>query len=544
MLRIAKRTLQAVAAAGALTALSAAPTLAAAGPIGSYTTKGALSYVSEPNLHPPALHPDRPVVTKQLAGGYFLVDNFPNLASTTKFVGQSGPMILDRKLNLVWFDPDFDQNTVTDNLEQQKYQGKPVLTWWQGVVTNTGATTSGHYVVVGQNYKQIATLAGDTQDGWVLSLHDMIISGNNAWVTAYKTLNHVDLSAYGGSKDGSLLDSAVQEYDLKSGKLLYSWDAYNPGGTPNISLSESKQPPPANGSQPWDAYHINSIELTGNGDFLTSMRNTWTAYLVNKASHQIVWRLGGNKSNFSFGSGAAFEWQHDVQLNKGNLVTVFDDHCCEILPPKNGIAQFSTPDGPSRGLVLALNTSKHTATLVHQYLPPKGNSKNAAFLGSTALFPNGNVLVGWGSTPWFTEYTNTGKLLMDVRWPGADLSYRAEYSSNWVGKPSFAPSGAARSKGSKSTVYASWDGATQVVKWRVLAGSNAKHLTAVATRAKGPFETQIPLAKKYAVYKVQALDAKGHVLGTSKAFGVGKATAPKTSGGSSGGSGSGLVGFY
>ena len=74
--------------------------------------------------------------------------------------------------------------------------------------------------------------------------------------------------------------------------------------------------------------------------------------------------------------------------------------------------------------------------------------------------------------------------------PTPDLTYRVVVS-NWVGKPFFPPSGAARNKGSKSTVYASWDGATQVTRWRVLAGTNAKHLATVATRAKNGFETAI-----------------------------------------------------
>jgi hypothetical protein len=532
MLRIAKKTLQS-AAAGVLGALAAAPAVAAA-PIAAYTTKGTSSFLSAPNLHPPTLHTDRPTVGKQLAGGYFLVDNFPNLATAgSSFVGQSGPMVLDNKLQLVWFNPDFNQNEVTLNLEAQRYAGKPVLSWWQGVISNTGATVSGSDVVVGQNYRKVATLTGDTKDGWVLSPHEFLISGSNAWVTAYRNLRNVDLSPYGGSANGTLLDSAVQEYDLKSGRLLYTWDAYNPGGTPNIPLSESKATPaPANPNFPWDAYHINSIQLTGNGDFLTSMRNTWAAYLVNKASGQIQWRLGGKSSSFAFGPGAGFEWQHQVQLNKGNRVTVFDDHCCAIEGVKNGVAQFAKPDGPSRGLVLSLDQSKHTATLVHQYTPVRGNPQTAAFLGSMQLLPNGNVLVGWGSTPWFTEYSKTGKVLLDARWPGGDLSYRAQYVSSWVGKPYFAPSGAARNKGGKSTVFASWDGATQVASWRVLGGSNAKHLSVVATKTKGGFETAIGLSKKYATFKVQALDAHGHVLGTSKAFSVAKGTAPKSGSGS------------
>jgi hypothetical protein len=138
------------------------------------------------------------------------------------------------------------------------------------------------------------------------------------------------------------------------------------------------------------------------------------------------------------------------------------------------------------------------------------------------VLPNGNALVGWGSQPYFSEYSKTGQLLLDAVWPGKDLSYRAEFSSNWVGTPYFPPSGAARKVKGKVTVYASWDGATQVTSWKVLAGSNPNHLPVVATKGKSGFETAIALAKSAKVYKVQAFDAKGHLLRTSKAFSVPK----------------------
>jgi hypothetical protein len=67
-------------------------------------------------------------------------------------------------------------------------------------------------------------------------------------------------------------------------------------------------------------------------------------------------------------------------------------------------------------------------------------------------------------------------------------------------------------------VYASWDGATQVASWRVLAGKDANHLATVATKTKNGFETAIALTSSFKKYKVQALDAKGHVLRASGAF--------------------------
>ena len=108
-------------------------------------------------------------------------------------------------------------------------------------------------------------------------------------------------------------------------------------------------------------------------------------------------------------------------------------------------------------------------------------------------------------------------------WPGKDLSYRALFSNTWVGTPYFPPSGAARKTNGKTTVYASWDGDTQVASWKVLAGSNANHLPAVATKTKNGFETPIAIKGSYKTYKVQAFDAKGHLLRTSRAFSVPKA---------------------
>ena len=321
-------------------------------PVGAYTTRGAYSFVTEPTLHPPKLHKDGPILTGKLAGGYIFTANFYNL-NYPPLVGQSGPLILDHNLQPVWFQP-VPEKVVASNLSLQTYEGKPALAWWQGVVTNTGQTESGEDVVVNQHYQPVARLKGT--DGWVLTLHELVISGEDAWVTANKNVAK-DLSSYGGAYNGALIDSAVQEYNLKSGKLLRSWDALD-----HIPLDDSYASVPTNGF-PWDAYHVNSIALTGNGDFLVSMRNTWAAYLVNSASGQIAWTLGGKKSSFTFGPGADFQWQHDVAFGGGSTITMFDDHCCQL----TGGGTSVPATGASRALVLNVNQSARKATLVAQY---------------------------------------------------------------------------------------------------------------------------------------------------------------------------------
>jgi hypothetical protein len=240
----------------------------------------------------------------------------------------------------------------------------------------------------------------------------------------------------------------------------------------------------------------------------------------------VVWKLSGDpkQSTFKVPSGARFQWQHDVQLHPGGVVSMFDDHCCGV----TGSGTLAPPTGSARGLVLKLNFAKHTAALVHSY--GHGSGFFVPFLGSTELVPGGNVVVGWGtghvttarggSTIAFTEYSKGASRLLDAAIPNPDLSYRT-YLQNWVGLPLTTPSGAVRSSHGKATVYASWNGATQVVAWRVLAGSSKANLKTVVNKAaKTGFETAIPVKGAAKLFELQALSSSGKVLGTSKPFGT------------------------
>jgi Arylsulfotransferase (ASST) len=512
---VLKRTpasLLAVAASAACVGATMISTAQAAAPVGAYVRTGAWRYVSQPKLAPPKIKVLRSAKSKELARGYFLISNFKNLGDTgpngspVPMVGQGGPVMYDAKLQPVWVHgvPD---DVYGLNFTTQTYKGKPALSWWQGVVSPTGATISGEDLVVNQNYKVVATLVG--QVGWVFSPHEFLIAGGHfAWVTAYKNIP-MDLAPYGGVSNGILTDSAVQEYDLDTGKLLYSWDALQ--HIP-LAASETKPPPPANpqaASTGWDAYHLNAIQLLPGGQFLASMRSTWAAYLVNVGSGAIVWTLGGKASTFQIAATAGFQWQHDVRLYPNGTVSMFDNGCCGF-----GATGFLPPNGPTRGMVLNLNTAARTATLASQYSLP---GVAVGSQGDTELLPNGNVLVGFGQQPYFAEYNKSGKLLFEAQLPGPDETYRA-YLERWTGKPLYAPSGAAQRKGARATVYASWNGATRVAAWRVLAGPNASHLAVVATKARSGFETAIHLSSSYGAYKVVALDSRRRVLRRSGVF--------------------------
>jgi hypothetical protein len=64
-------------------------------------------------------------------------------------------------------------------------------------------------------------------------------------------------------------------------------------------------------------------------------------------------------------------------------------------------------------------------------------------------------------------------------------------------------------------VYASWNGATGVSSWRVLAGSSPGSLAARGTMPDSGFESSVTVPGAYSYVAVQALAADGSLLATS-----------------------------
>ena len=169
----------------------------------------------------------------------------------------------------------------------------------------------------------------------------------------------------------------------------------------------------------------------------------------------------------------------------------------------------------SRGLILQINAKRHKATLVRQFARSADTSAQSE--GSLQRIPGGNVFVGFGSTPFFSEFSQRGRLLFDASLPADDGSYRM-YRFPWTATPTTPPAVVAqRTSASAVSVFASWNGATKVAKWRILAGPNARALTRVATVAKRSFETRVDLNSAATTFAVRAVDSKGRVLGRSGA---------------------------
>jgi hypothetical protein len=345
-------------------------------------------------------------------------------------------------------------------------------------------------------------------NGYRADLHDFQMSpGNVAYVTAYNPMR-CDLSPVGGKRNGVIFDTVVQEVDVKTGLVRWEWHSLD-----HLAVSESHTPVPTT-AVPWDAFHLNSIEAEPNGDVLISARSTWAAYRISAGSGDIEWTLGGNRSSFAMGPGAEFAWQHDARMGPGATITLFDDG-------SNPRVHYQ-----SRGIRLALDTRRHTARLLAAY-PHPGGPLLSDSQGNMQVVPGRRQVIGWGAIPSVSELAPNGSVLFDAHMPAGYSSYRA-FRFPWSGHPLWPPSASARlnATSDSTTVFASWNGATEVASWRVLGGPDPSSLTVRATMPSSGFESSVTYPDSYPYAAVQALDARGSLLATSATVKVATIRAP------------------
>lgn len=417
--------------------------------------------------------------------------------TTSSGPGRYGPLIYTPAGQLVWFDQ-LSGGLTAEDLGVQSYDGQSDLTFWQGKVLTLGFG-QGEDVVMNSGYQTVATVKGG--NGLQADLHDFQLAANDvAYVTAYNPI-HCDLASAQGPSNGVILDAVIEEIDIKTGLVRWEWHSID-----HVHATDSETSPPTN--TPWDWFHLNSIDPQSNGDIFISARNTWAGYQIGAGTGQILWTLGGLHSSFQMGAGTKTWWQHDGRILPDGDVTFFDDGSD---PPE---------EAQSRGVRIALDFTTHQARLVSAYNHPNPPLL-AASQGNMQTLADGNTVVNYGGIPETSEYSKGGSLLFDAHLSYDMTSYRG-FRYPWSGRPVTPPVALAslNNTGLETIVHMSWNGATGVSAWRVLAGKSAQSTQAQATVRSSGFETATILTSSYAYVQVAALGSSGQVLGTSPAVAV------------------------
>jgi hypothetical protein len=275
---------------------------------------------------------------------------------------------------------------------------------------------------------------------------------------------------------------------------MFEWHALG-----HVSLSASYSKVPSKPGSVWDWFHINSIDVQPDQNLLISSRNTWTVYDIGHTDGGVLWRLGGKNSSFALGRGARFAYQHDATLLPDGSIEIFDNE--------------DTPKiaNQSRAIDIGLDFAKHTATLLHQYVNPK-KAVLSASQGDVQQLGSDN-LVGWGQVGIVSEFSAAGSLTFQLELPPLVESYRA-FRFPWTATPAAPPVVYAKAaSNTTTTVAASWNGATTVAAWQVMAGASPASLAPVgAPVAWSGLETQMTAATTGPYVGVEALSAGGQVL--------------------------------
>ena len=435
-------------------------------------------YRSRPDLTPPVVG----VVTPNGPASPGLTFLTPNNGA-----GSDGPLIVDNAGHPIWVRPDTN-GVGASTFRPISYLGRPALSWWEGA--NNNGIGIGEFVIADPAYRELTRVkaVGSAQ----ADHHEFLVTAADS-AFLFSDTGVASTAVSGGSPEPwRILDCAIQEIDIASGSLLFEWHAVD-----HIALDETFVAPPLVATTLHDYVHANSIEIDTDGNLIMSARNTSTIYKIDRTTGDVIWRLGGKASDFRLGPGAAFSWQHDARRQPDGNLSLFDD---------------STAPATSRGLILALDETAMTASLVREYRHAPAILSTSE--GNLQVLPNGHVLVGWGSTSAYTEFTAGGEVVMDATFPASATAYR-DVRYPWVAKPVDKPALAVEKAGAGMTVYASWNGATEIARWQVLAGTSAGALGPVASAPWTGFESEIPLTEQAAFVAVQAIDRNGHVLGTS-----------------------------
>jgi len=287
-----------------------------------------------------------------------------------------------------------------------------VLTFWEG--TGFGGLSSGTDYIYNDRYQRIATVQagnGLSADG-----HEFLITPQNTALILSYTTATANLTSINGPADQTVVDGVVQEVDIKTGKVLFQWNSAD-----HVPYSQSEQPLPASAGTPWDWFHINAVKIARDGSLLIDARDTWTTYDVDRHTGKILWQLGGKDSSFKLVAGTGqtlddageiFAWQHDPEQVGPDTYTFFDNESA-------GTPEFDV----SRVVTVTLDQRQRTATLVASDDQPEGLV--AASQGNAQTTAEGNLFVGWGALPYFSEFSPSGQLLFNAKFPTGVNTYRA-----------------------------------------------------------------------------------------------------------------------
>ncbi len=404
-------------------------------------------------------------------------------------------MILNDDGKLVWY---LRRPWVGRDLKVVRYRGRPMLAFFQAV--SPQSVRQPYYALVNDRYRIVRRIRAG--HGYRINTHDLQLTPRGtAYISAYHHVWYAQLAT-------RVTEYVIQELDLATGRVLFEWHSLD-----HVPPVASYLARPSDGT-PWDYFHGNSIDISARPTLLVSARNTSAVYAVSRRTGRILWTLGGKQDEFGIVRRHPrwqFCAQHDARWLPNGDLSLFDDGGRALW------AGRACPVHLSRVEQFRLDARARTARLVRTISSRPSSESGRGFSvwaeGSARRLPNGSMLVDWGTAGRITEVARDGDVRFGLRL--ARYSYRA-VRAPWVGRPASRPRLATSCTASRLRLWVSWNGATRVRAWRVLAGRSRLSLVPERVVSFRGLETSITFRTRPDYVRAVALGSARRVLGRSR----------------------------
>lgn len=277
------------------------------------------------------------------------------------------------------------------------------VTWMNYHGGSFGTDTTEKYNIRRLDGRVVASIGAS--DGTATGTHEFqrTVDGGYAFL-AYVRRAPVDLGSIGVDSD-TVYDCRVTLTD-ENGKPTWVWNASDHIPFTEFQSVASKF---ASRDDGFDLYHCNSVDVTKTS-VLVSFRHLNAIYMIDRATGNIIWKLGGTQRPESLrvvNDTRTLDGQHDARILPDGTITVHD----------NG----TFGSGPPRAVRYKIDLTERTATVIDQLSDP--TVPYSTCCGSARMTPSGGWLVNWGGVPMIAEYDRAGNAIFRLRF--AAFSYRA-----------------------------------------------------------------------------------------------------------------------
>ncbi len=243
-------------------------------------------------------------------------------------------------------------------------------------------------------------------NGYKTNLHELQILPDGHQLMLGDDPEVVNMSTIvpGGDKNATVLGAVVQELD-KNKHVVFQWRSFDHFTVTDATREDFT-------AQTIDYVHPNTIELDTDGNLLLSSRHMDEITKINRKTGDIIWRWGGKNNQFKYlGDSVGFSHQHTIRRTQSGTLIMLDNGNYRT-PRYSSVVEYDVDE--SAKTVRSIWQYRHNPDIF------------AIAMGSVERLPNGNTLIGWGtSTPAVTEIRPDGSTAFELQFPDSVVSYRA-----------------------------------------------------------------------------------------------------------------------